>query len=106
VPRLILHDHHKLWIVTAALFSQLPDCVFGIGKCGLNIRQVGANRIILDDPAPSAYREEISLHLTPMIRLIRDPRINSGSSAKLEANRRTGALDFIREDFSDERDRS
>jgi hypothetical protein len=59
VPRLILYEHHKLWIVAAALFSQLPDCVFGIRKCGLNIRQVGAYRIVLDDPVPSAYREEI-----------------------------------------------
>jgi len=64
MPRLILYDHHKLWIVAAAPFSQLPDCVLGIGKCGLNVRQVGANRIILDDPVPSAYREEISLQLS------------------------------------------
>jgi hypothetical protein len=58
MPRLILYDDHKICVVSVTLFSQLPNCVLGIGKCGLNIRQIGANRIVLDDPVSSAYREE------------------------------------------------
>jgi hypothetical protein len=47
-PRLILDEHHQARIVPAALFSQLPDCVFGVRKCCPNIRQLPTNGIILD----------------------------------------------------------
>ena len=61
MPGLIRYDHHQGQIVVAALFSQLPNCVLGIGKCRRIIWQVRTITIILD-PIPSEYREEISRH--------------------------------------------
>jgi hypothetical protein len=67
LPGLILYDHQQRQIIlVATLFSQLPDCVFGIGKRGHYVRQVRPLRIILD-PTPSVYREEISWHRSEKI---------------------------------------
>jgi hypothetical protein len=55
---LILYDHHQSRIVVAALFSQLLDRALAIRKCRRYIRQVFANRIILD-LRPPVYRKEI-----------------------------------------------
>jgi hypothetical protein len=66
---LILYNHHKSRIVAAAILSQLPDCVLGIRKCRCNVWQIRAIRII-NDPIPSAYREEVSWHRMPIFRLI------------------------------------
>jgi hypothetical protein len=57
----ILYDHRQSRIVVRALFSQLPDFVFGMRKCRRNIRQVRTMRVIFNPPR-SAYGEETSRH--------------------------------------------
>jgi hypothetical protein len=62
----ILYDHHQSRIIlVAALFSQVSDCVLGIRKRCRYIWQIRAIMIILD-PIPSVYREEISGHRTSL----------------------------------------